>query len=87
MQEETPRPSGPVISGLSPDIASPILQSELRRVFTKDEFCDAYRLSRSFYYRLGRAGQAPTEIRLGRKVVITPGRRSRVGRTDAYAGA
>ncbi|MGF6568589.1 putative DNA-binding transcriptional regulator AlpA [Paraburkholderia sp. GAS333] len=73
MQEETGPPPRPEISGLSSHVGPRTTESDLRRVFTIDEFCDAYHLSRSFYYRLRRTGQGPSEIHLGRKVMITLG--------------
>ncbi|WP_434115828.1 hypothetical protein [Paraburkholderia caffeinilytica] len=44
---------------------------DLPRVYSIDEFCDAYHLSRSFYYRLRNTARGPRETRLGRKVIVT----------------
>jgi hypothetical protein len=38
---------------------------------TIDEFCKRYALSRSHYFELKRQGRTPTELRVGRKTLIT----------------
>lgn len=58
-------------TGVLTDALPAATGTDSRRVFTIDEFCDAYHLSRSFYYRLRQTGKGPREIRLGRKVMIT----------------
>ncbi len=39
--------------------------------YTIAQFCEAYHISRSFYYVLRKQGNAPDEIRLRRRVIIT----------------
>ncbi|MBR8161323.1 hypothetical protein KDW98_09075 [Burkholderia vietnamiensis] len=39
--------------------------------YTIPQFCAAYHFSRVYYYTLKAQGKAPTELRLGRRVVIT----------------
>lgn len=39
--------------------------------YTIAQWCGAYHVSRSYYYTLKEQGNAPQEIRLGRKVIIT----------------
>ncbi|MGF6636848.1 putative DNA-binding transcriptional regulator AlpA [Paraburkholderia sp. MM6662-R1] len=71
MQQETDPASGSTgSSGLS-DPKTAVAETDPRRVFTIDEFCGAYHLSRSFYYRLRHTGRGPREVHLGRKVVIS----------------
>jgi hypothetical protein len=38
--------------------------------YTITEFCDAYKLSRPFYFRIRNAGRGPVETRIGAKVLI-----------------
>ncbi|OLL27484.1 hypothetical protein BTH42_32080 [Burkholderia sp. SRS-W-2-2016] len=73
MQQETSPSVSGVTSGALTDASPAVADTDLRRAFTIDEFCDAYHLSRSFYYRLRHAGKGPHEMRLGRKVMITTG--------------
>jgi hypothetical protein len=73
LQQETGGASRSATSGVVSDAKPIATATDLRRVFTIDEFCDAYHLSRSFYYRLRHMGKGPCEIRLGRKAVITMG--------------
>ena len=71
MQRETVGPSD-VRCAIEPaDTELPVVDVRMRRVFTIDEFCDAWHLSRSFYYRLRKTGRGPQEIRVGRKIFIT----------------
>ena len=39
--------------------------------YTIPQFCYAYHISRVHYYTLKQQGNAPKEIRLGRRVIIT----------------
>ncbi|MBB5406547.1 putative DNA-binding transcriptional regulator AlpA [Paraburkholderia sp. HC6.4b] len=71
MQEETDPASVPPTTGARPGSKPAVIDTDSRRVFTIDEFCGAYHLSRSFYYRLRHTGRGPREVHLGRKVVIT----------------
>lgn len=38
--------------------------------FTIPQFCAAYHISQPHYYSLKKAGKAPRELRIGRRVVI-----------------
>jgi excisionase family DNA binding protein len=38
---------------------------------TIEEFCARNRISKQFYYKLRAKGQAPTEMRLGTRVLIS----------------
>jgi hypothetical protein len=39
--------------------------------YTIPQWCAAYHISRAHYYVLKEQGNAPTELRLGRRVIIT----------------
>ncbi|MGF6968095.1 putative DNA-binding transcriptional regulator AlpA [Paraburkholderia sp. WC7.3g] len=71
MQEESDPASLPAATGALSNFKPAVVETDSRRVFTIDEFCGAYHLSRSFYYRLRHTGRGPCEVRIGRKVVIT----------------
>jgi hypothetical protein len=49
------------------------------------QFCKAHDLSRAYFYRLRRAGEAPEVMQLGRRVLI-PSNRRRSGDATAPAG-
>ena len=40
---------------------------------TRETFCAANRISKSFYFALKREGRGPREIKLGKRILITPG--------------
>ncbi|WP_299349467.1 helix-turn-helix domain-containing protein [uncultured Shimia sp.] len=40
------------------------------KVYSIDEFCEAYGVSRSSFYRLRKAGTGPRVARLGGRVVV-----------------
>jgi hypothetical protein len=48
--------------------APPLLE---RAAYTIREFCDAHRISRSFYYNLRKQGLGPDEARVRHRVIIT----------------
>lgn len=39
--------------------------------YTIEEFCRAHRFSRASYFNLKKAGQAPREMRVGSRVIIS----------------
>ena len=39
--------------------------------YTIQEFCDAYRISTGFYYKLRDSGRGPKEMRLGKRILIS----------------
>jgi hypothetical protein len=41
-----------------------------KNVYTIDEFCAAFGISRSFYHTLREAGKGPHEMRLSRKRIL-----------------
>lgn len=45
-------------------------QAAPSRVASIDEFCAAHRISRAFFNKMVRTGDAPDVIRLGRRVLI-----------------
>jgi hypothetical protein len=55
------RPRGPAIRAPPPP----------RGAFTIDEFCSAHGFRPTLYYALRKDGEGPTEIRVGRRVLIT----------------
>jgi hypothetical protein len=46
--------------------------NDASQAYTILEFCERYRISRPFYYKLKNLGAAPRETRLGNRVLITP---------------
>jgi predicted DNA-binding transcriptional regulator AlpA len=50
---------------------APAEESTEPLAFTIAEFCKAYRISRTAYFRLRAGGKAPREIHVGRRVVIS----------------
>jgi hypothetical protein len=42
-----------------------------RQAFSIPEFCDAHRISESYYYELKLAGLGPVEMKVGRRRIIS----------------
>jgi predicted DNA-binding transcriptional regulator AlpA len=42
-----------------------------QQAFSIPEFCSQHGISRSYYFLLRQAGQAPRELRVGRRVLIS----------------
>ena len=43
----------------------------VRLALSVPEFCEAFRISRDFYYKLKRQGRAPREMKLGNRTLIS----------------
>jgi excisionase family DNA binding protein len=41
-----------------------------KQVYTVNEFCDAFALSRSYFYQLVAEGRGPTLLKVGRKTLV-----------------
>jgi hypothetical protein len=41
------------------------------QAYSVDEFCDAHRISRGYFYVLLREGKAPAILKLGRRTLVT----------------
>jgi hypothetical protein len=58
---------------MGPQLAHDLTQhfgaSAMEGAFTIDEFCRAFRLSRSMYYKLQRANQGPAIMRAGKPLI------------------
>jgi predicted DNA-binding transcriptional regulator AlpA len=42
-----------------------------RQAFTIQEFCDSFGISTAFYYKLKKQGQAPREMKIGARTLIS----------------
>jgi len=54
---------------LAHDLAQHFGDAAVEGAFTIDEFCRAFRLSRSMFYKLQRANQGPVVMRAGRPLI------------------
>ena len=41
-------------------------------LYTIEDFCERNRISEAMYFKLKRQGHAPREMKLGKKILITP---------------